>query len=127
MKITFTQKGDFSKTESFLKRMQTAWYMGVFDKYGALGVELLEAATPKDTGITANSWSYLVEKSRKGIKLIWRNSSNTPDGVPIVFLLHYGHATRDGGFYEGTGFLSEPLAEAMNGLNRALWQEVTRK
>ena len=55
--ITFNQKGDFSRVNRFLEKALHVIHMGELDKYGRQGVEALRAATPKDTGKTADSWT----------------------------------------------------------------------
>ena len=44
--IQFKQKGDFSKTESFLKKLRKLDLDSVLRKYGELGVQALANATP---------------------------------------------------------------------------------
>ena len=53
--ITFRQEGDFSKLTSFLEKSKELFNVGILDKYGRKGVEALAAATPIDSGETANS------------------------------------------------------------------------
>ena len=48
--ISFRQKGDFSKTSKFLRRMKETSLLGVLDKYGREGVAALASATPIDSG-----------------------------------------------------------------------------
>ena len=59
--ITFRQEGDFSKLTSFLEKSKELFNVGILDKYGRKGVEALAAATPIDSGETANSWYYRIE------------------------------------------------------------------
>ena len=54
--ITVTQHGKFRQTDLFLERMKGAFKLSKFDKYGRMGVEALREATPKDTGLTSESW-----------------------------------------------------------------------
>jgi hypothetical protein len=63
--ITITQKGSFDKTERYLRQLKFERLLAVLDKYGSRGVEALAAATPVDSGETANSWYYTTEQ-RKG-------------------------------------------------------------
>ena len=58
--INIREKGDFSKTVSFLKRNRTADIEDILRVYGESGVRVLQVATSKDTGKTAMSWSYKI-------------------------------------------------------------------
>ena len=42
MSITFRSKGDFKKTENFLKKSLGRNYIDVLNKYGKMGVEALQ-------------------------------------------------------------------------------------
>jgi hypothetical protein len=56
--IRITSKGDFNNTFRFLKKMSNFKVNKILEKYGAMGVSALAAATPVDSGLTANSWGY---------------------------------------------------------------------
>ena len=94
--ITFRQKGDFSKSIRFLKRMKEKNFLKDLDKYGQEGVAALASATPVDTGLTASSWYYVIETEDGRVRLNFLNS-NIQRGVPIAIILQYGHATGNGG------------------------------
>ena len=51
-------RGDFKRTEKFLKKSMGNDYISVLSEYGKKGVDALSEATPKRTGKTAASWSY---------------------------------------------------------------------
>ena len=80
--ISFRQKGDFSKLTRYFERIREAIKIGVLDKYGRAGVAALAAATPTDTGNTAESWYYEIEPRNVSVTLSFFNS-NVNDGVPI--------------------------------------------
>ena len=62
MKISFRQKGDFSKLTNYLEKVKEVVKLGDLDKYGREGVAALSSATPVDTGTTAGSWYYKKQK-----------------------------------------------------------------
>ena len=95
--ISISQKGDFSKLTGFLERMKNVIKIGDLDKYGREGVAALSAATPKESGLTANSWYYEIERSKDSVSISFHNS-NINKGVPIAIILQYGHGTRNGGY-----------------------------
>lgn len=122
--ITFTHKGDFSKTEQFLNKLMKRDYLNVLDKYGQQGVEALRAATPRRTGVTANSWSYEITQSGDKTTISWTNS-NRVNGVPIAIILQYGHGTRNGGFVQGRDYINPALRPIFEAIANDAWKEVT--
>lgn len=126
--ITFSHKGDFSKTRSFLNTTSDSKYIEkVLEKYGRIGVEALKSATPIDTGLTADSWTYEIEQKPNGnCSIRWINT-NTVEGVPVVILLQYGHATGTGGYVEGQDFINPAIKPIFDDIVKEVWGEVTRK
>lgn len=124
--IKIVSKGNFNKTEEMLKK-SGHWAKNIsLDSYGVKGVEALRNATPKDTGLTANSWSYRIEKSNDNITISFENS-NINDGVPIAIILQYGHGTRNGGWVEGYDYINPAIRPIFDELAKAAWKEVTGK
>lgn len=104
--ISFKQTGNFNKLESLLKKPVDI--TSILHRYGKEGVDALSAATPSDTGLTAYAWSYEIKTSKGKISLIWKNS-NVVDGIPIVILIQYGHATSNGGYVQGRDFINPTM------------------
>lgn len=121
--IVFRQKGNFKNTERFLKRANRFNIDQLLERYGQEGVEALRAATPKDTGLTANSWYYKVKKESDRITIIWSNS-NIQNGVPIAVILQYGHATRNGGYVEGVDYINPAMKPIFDRIAARAWEEV---
>lgn len=122
--IQFKQKGDFSKTESFLKKLRKLDLDSVLRKYGELGVQALASATPVETGKTAASWDYKIEKGKGVVTITWTNS-NVNNGVPIALLIQYGHGTGTGGYVQGRDYIKPAILPIFDQLADALWKEVT--
>lgn len=122
--INVMVKGDFKKTNSFLERAANIFKLGVLDKYGRRGVDALRAATPVDTGETANSWYYRVVRNRRGVAIEWLNSSEN-QGIPIVILLQYGHGFDGGGYYEGLDFINPAMRPIFEQIADEAWRELT--
>ena len=95
------------------------------DKYGKEGVQALAAATPVDTGLTAASWYYEIEQTDKTTSIVWKNS-NVVDGTPIAIILQYGHATRNGGYVQGTEYINDALRPIFERIADSVWKEVTK-
>ena len=123
--IGFRQKGDFSKTVKFLKRIEQMHTLGVFDKYGKEGVAALASATPVDTGLTAKSWYYKIEQTATSVTLVFCNS-NVQKGIPIAIILQYGHGTRNGGWVEGRDYINPAIQPIFDKISKELWREVTK-
>lgn len=123
--ITFTNKGDFSKTNSFLQKTLRVFNLSLLDKYGKRGVEALKAATPVDTGKTAESWYYEIRNIQNGVSICWGNS-NENDGVIIAVLLQYGHGLQNGGFVSGTDYINPAMRSVFEELANEAWEELTR-
>ena len=124
--VMFRQKGDFRRTSDFLKRANRLNLDVILNQYGQEGVEALRAATPKDTGTTANSWSYVVHKGTGSITITWSNS-NIVDGVPLAVILQYGHGTRNGGYVQGTDYINPAMKPIFDKIAQRAWEEVKRE
>lgn len=123
--IRIKHKGNFRKITSYLERVKELLRRGILDKYGREGVEALASATPIDSGETANSWYYRIE-NRRGRATIYFCNSNIQNGVPIAIILQYGHATRNGGWVEGTDYINPAIQPIFNKIVDEAWREVTR-
>ena len=124
--IKVISKGNFKKTEEMLKRSGN-WSSKIdIDKYGSKGVAALKEATPKDTGLTANSWSYNITRGKNSVIISFENS-NINDGVPIAIILQYGHGTRNGGWVEGYDYINPAVRPIFDELAKAAWKEVKGK
>ena len=124
--ISFEQKGNFSKLTNFLDRSKEQVKIGMLDKYGRLGIKALSSATPKDTGLTSQSWYYkIVRDTPNTVRLMFCNS-NVQNGAPIAIILQYGHATNNGGWVEGIDYINPAIRSVFDELARDAWKEVTR-
>lgn len=121
--ISFSHKGDFSKTLRFLNYVLDRDYLNILSDYGRRGVDALASATPKDSGETASSWNFEITKNSKSVILSFTNS-NIVDGVPIAIILQYGHATRNGGYVEGVDYINPALSHIFNELANEAWGRV---
>ena len=118
-------KGDFKNLEKFLVRMSNFTARKVLEKYGKMGVEALEAATPKDTGKTASSWTYSIEGGEGNWSIVWSNT-NINRGVNIAIILQEGHGTGTGGYVQGRDYINPALRSVFDQFADELWEEVTK-
>lgn len=126
MKVNFTHKGNFNHLERFLAKavkIKPVINM-ILHKYGRKGVEALAAATPRDSGKTADSWSYEIIEEGNSSKIVWKNS-NIHDGVVIALLLQYGHGTGTGGYVQGTDYINPAVEGIFRQMADDAWKEVT--
>lgn len=126
MAIVFKHKGNLKKTKRFLKRMSEEEYLKFLDKYGRKGVEALTLATPRDSGKTAESWDYRINRDKDGVKITWTNS-NVNKGVNIAIILQYGHGTRNGGYVVGRDYINPAIRPIFDQMAVEVWGEVTKE
>jgi len=123
--ISITSKGSFGKTDAYLNRMKNSDIFAALDKYGAIGVAALSAATPVESGLTAASWTYETVKRRGYYSIIWRNT-HSQSGKPIAILLQYGHGTGTGGYVQGRDYINPAIKPIFEQIANDVWKEVTR-
>lgn len=106
--ISITVSGSFDNTEKWLRAMSSMDIYSVLDRYGQEGVSALSAATPRDSGETANSWYYEIVKTPTTYSIIWGNT-HVEGGRPIAVLIQYGHGTGNGGYVQGRDYINPAL------------------
>ena len=121
----FTQRGNWERTQAYLERVKRLKLAAVLNRYGQMGVDALANATPVDSGLTAQSWYFVVEQSGGYHRIKWMNS-NVNDGVPIAIILQYGHGTGTGGYVAGRDYINPAIRPAFDKIADAVWKEVTR-
>lgn len=122
--ITFRHEGDFSKTANFFKKLKEQSFFNELDRYAQEGVSALSSATPVDTGKTASSWTYEIERAKDHVSIIWSNT-NVNNGVNIALILQLGHGTRNGGYVVGRDYINPALEPVMEKISNMAWEEVT--
>lgn len=127
--ISIESPGDFKYVDGFLKRTKQRNFIQMLEYYAKLGVQALALETPVDTGITAMSWDYEIEENDGNITLYFTNSSmsDSNPNIPVVLLIEYGHATRNGGYVAPYDFINPVTKEFMDHLADTIWKEVKRK
>ena len=123
--ISFRQKGDFSNLSRFLEKAKEAVKVGDLDKYGREGVAALASATPIDSGLTANSWSYEIVRENGYVSIVF-NNTNIQNGVPIAVILQYGHGTGTGGWVQGRDYINPAIRPIFDKIAENAWREVTK-
>lgn len=123
--ISFKTDGDFSKTKNYFRKLQNALELEILEKYGNKGVRALSSATPVESGLTATSWSFRIERSGSKVTIYFLNS-NINQNVNIAIILQYGHGTGTGGWVEGRDYINPAIQPIFDEIADAAWREVTR-
>ena len=125
MRYSLVSKGDWSKTENWLKRIRTMQNArAVLERYGREGVAALSASTPVDTGETASSWSYEIIQTKETIELAFVNNNKTKTGIPIAILLQYGHGNGKGAYIQGRDYINPAIQPIFDRIANDAWKEV---
>ena len=125
MGFKVNHKGNFNNFERFVHRMLNRDYLDILEKYGQMGVDALKAATPSQSGKTADSWEFGIERGDGKVTLYWSNS-NENEGVNIAVLLIYGHGLQNGAYVEGINFVDPALAPIFDKIAKESWKEVQK-
>lgn len=123
MNYSFKHYGDFSKTLKFLNAITNKGYLNKLDTYGQMGVEALASATPKDTGLTAASWDYVIESQNGRTSISWFNK-NVVKGINIAIILDHGHGTGRGTYVQGRHYISPAIQPVFDKIADDVWKEV---
>lgn len=123
MNYSFKHYGDFSKTLKFLNAVTNKGYLNKLNTYGQMGVEALASATPKDTGLTSESWDYVIESQNGRTSISWFNR-NVVKGINIAIILDHGHGTGRGTYVQGRHYISPAIQPIFDKIADDVWKEV---
>lgn len=121
--IRFKHRGNFNNLEKFLNKVSGSGYLNILDQYGQEGVQALASATPKDSGKTAGSWDYEIERSATVTRISWFNTNVNQD-VNIAIILQYGHGTGTGGYVQGRDYINPAMRPVFDRIAEEAWKEV---
>lgn len=123
--IKFTTSGNTNNTDKFLERMIKGDLYSGIERYAQEGVNALRAATPKDSGLTAESWTYEIDRSGGKVSIWWSNT-NVVSGFNVAIGLQYGHGTGAGGWVQGYDYINPALRPVFDRIANGVWEEVQR-
>lgn len=121
--IKIKQHGNFRNTERFFSKALKTDYRSILELYGEKGVSALQSATPRDSGETAESWSYIIEQ-KNGKLLITFTNSHIEKGVNIAIILNYGHGTASGVWVAGRNYIDPAIQPIFDKIADDVWKEV---
>lgn len=122
--ISWSSDGDFIVTEKWLRDLQKFDIKKYLETAGKKGIAALIAATPKDSGLAANSWTYEIQVSRSSSTIWWKNT-DLENGFPVALMLQYGHGTGTGGWVQGKDYINPAMRPVFDELSNAVWRAVT--
>lgn len=124
--ISVKQKGSFKHLERFLRKNQNLDIDHYLIMFGQKGVDALSNATPRDTGLTADSWRYEIEKDpiKETITIKWLNDNVVDEWFNVALMIQYGHGTRSGTYVEGIDYINPAIRSIFDEMAEEIWKEV---
>jgi hypothetical protein len=122
--LSFFAKGSFARTESYLRALSNLNLEQVLARSGARGVAALASATPRDSGLAANSWAYKVEGSTSSFSIYWYNT-DVESGFPVAVMIKYGHGTGTGGYVPGRNYVTPAIVPVFDQIEADIRKAVT--
>lgn len=123
--ISYQVGGNTKNTDNFLNAILKGDLYSNLERHAQRGVDALKAATPFDSGLTAESWTYEIVKN-SGSTTIWWLNTNVVNGFNVAIGLQYGHATGTGGWVEGQDYINEALKPIFDEIANDVWEEVRK-
>lgn len=122
--------GDWGKAKRWLNKVRHVDFDAVLHKYGEIGVRELRLNTPKRSGLTADSWTYKIEKDLNSsgdgiVRIIYSNGNLAKNWFSVALGLQKGHATGTGGWVEGRNYIDPALDPVFESIASNVWKEVT--
>lgn len=123
MRISYSSRGSFANTQRSLSAMTRFKIGNILESYGREGVAALAAATPKDSGLAATSWGYILRQDSRGFSITWTNRDEET-GFPVAIMLQYGYATGTGGYVRGRDYINPAMRPILDSIADRVWAEV---
>lgn len=121
--LSFTTKGSFKNTNSFFENAVRRSYLKNLEQLAQEGLKALKEATPVESGLTAEAWSYKITNLANSYRIEYFNT-HFVKGVPIAIILQYGHATRNGGYVYGRDYINPAIQPIFDKIAEKAWKEV---
>lgn len=123
--ITVKQRGDLKKLDKFFKKSIKISEVNNLSVIAERCIARLKEVTPKDSGLTAESWGYNILQ-RKNFKVLQIYNTNIQNGAKIALLIEYGHASRNGSWVQGKHFITPTMQEEYNKILNTTWKEMKK-
>jgi len=122
--ISISSEGSWDKTDRFLRAMQKLNVDGVIAAAAQRGVAALAQATPRDSGLSANSWGFEITREKNSVVINWTNS-DVENGYPVALMIQYGHGTGTGGYISGKDYINPAMRPVFDEIADTVWKAVT--
>lgn len=127
--VRIKSNGGFTKTAKYFKSISgdelAKSEKDAFTEYGDEILRRLSEATPRDTGKTAESWTYTITEEENGVRLDFYNL-NINDGACIAVLIQYGHGTPGGTYVPGIDYINPACKPYFDKIETVVWKEVAK-
>lgn len=130
MSIKMTVKGNYTKTEKYLKRAPMIVSLDINgDLYAKIKdscdktINILQNETPVDTGTARRSWGYDIERSKQKL-IVTIYNTDVEDGVNVILLIEYGHSTKNRSWVPGIHFVEPSIKNGFNDVLNDTWKEL---
>jgi len=122
--FSIESRGSFKNIEKFFATMSRGDIYRRLDTAAQRGVRALQNATPRDTSLAANSWSYEIRRYRSGWRIDWVNS-DIENGFPVAIMIQTGYATGTGGYVAGIDYINPAMRPIFEQIADEAWKAVT--
>lgn len=127
MDVHLVVKGTWEKTLNYLKKVN--FYLKddstrILEQAAQMGVDALAANTPKDSGLTASSWSYNIINDGSTITIEWVNDNMASGWFNVAIALQYGHGTGTGGWVQGYDYINPAIRPVFDNISEIVWEVV---
>lgn len=125
---------NWDKTTRFLreaKKYSEKFSVADLNIIANITLNRLKNATPKDTGLTADSWKYEIIEGNDSNQIIFSNTnipkdSKNQNGVNVAILLEFGHVTPQGVWVQGKNFIEPIIREMYLSIVNDTWKELSK-
>ena len=125
MYVQFKSSGDWSETEEWLAElMLSKMAIDTLEEVGMTGVDNLRKTTPRDSGVTANSWEWNVLLGIGKSEVSWSNNAHPHIRGNLVRMLYYGYGNRNGGYVPPRDFISPAIEPAYDQASKKIEEKM---
>lgn len=122
--ISFSSSGSTKKTEAYLRKLARGDMYHGLESLAQDGANALASATPIESGLAQNSWSYRIERTRSSCTITWFNN-DVEAGFPVAIMLQYGYATGTGGYVRGRDYINPAMRPIFDRIEERVRKAVT--
>jgi len=123
--ITIESQGDYKKATRYFKTLKRTVQLRNATSVAEICIQRLKDVTPTETGLTADSWAYKIERRRKKT-MIHIYNNNMQNGMNVALLLEFGHRARGGSWVAGRNYIDPVIQKTYLEVLDKTWKDVTR-